>query len=258
MGGSPRPARGYTEIRSHQSKIKRAPDPFSGPGTWGGIGRLNEGSLHAAVKKWYAAEGDQFEQKVEGYIADIVRGDIVIEIQTGSFANIRRKLAELSRNRQVRLVYPIAKRKWILTVAPRTGDEVRRRRSPREGGPFHLFDELISIAHLIKKGNLSLDILLTEEEEVRTADGKGSWWRGGVSIVDHRLLSVIQRIELHGPRDFLNLLPREMGAKFTNRELAGTARIRLGLAQKATWCLRKMGALRKAGMRGREFVFARK
>jgi hypothetical protein len=230
---------------------KKVPDTFSG------IGRLNERSLHAAVKKWYAAEGDRFEQRVGDYVADIIRGDIVIEVQTGSFANIRNKLTELSRDRQVRLVYPIAKRKWILTVEPRTGEEMRRRRSSREGGPFHLFDELISIAHLIKKGNLSLDILLTEEEEVRTADGKGSWWRGGVSIVDHRLLGVVGRIELHDARDYLTLLPRELGSKFTNRDLAAAAKIGVGLASKATWCLRKMGALRKAGSRGREFVFAR-
>ncbi len=58
-----------------------------------GIGLLNEKPLHASLKEWYAQPGDQFEVPVDGFVIDIVRDDLLLEIQTGSFASIKSKLA---------------------------------------------------------------------------------------------------------------------------------------------------------------------
>ena len=77
------------------------------------IGTLNEKPLHAALKAWYAQPGDQLEAKVDGYIIDIVRGDLLVEIQTRNFAAIKRKLLALVPHHPVQLVYPIAREKWI-------------------------------------------------------------------------------------------------------------------------------------------------
>ena len=60
------------------------------------IGLLNEKSLHAALKHWYAKPGDLLEFALEGYVVDILRGNHVIEIQTGSFSSIKRKMRDLS------------------------------------------------------------------------------------------------------------------------------------------------------------------
>ena len=54
------------------------------------IGMLNEGSLHASLKRRYARPGDDFEVSIEGFVIDIVRArgepdELLIEIQTGSF-----------------------------------------------------------------------------------------------------------------------------------------------------------------------------
>ena len=59
------------------------------------IGTLNEKSLHAALKEWYALPGDRFEVAVDGFVADIVRGEQLIEIQTRSFPAMKRKLRRL-------------------------------------------------------------------------------------------------------------------------------------------------------------------
>lgn len=40
-----------------------------------GIGLLNEKSLHASLKQWYAQPGDRFEVAVDGFVIDIVRND---------------------------------------------------------------------------------------------------------------------------------------------------------------------------------------
>ena len=88
-----------------------------------GIGTLQEKSLHAAVKDWYASPGDRLEHAVDGYVVDIVRDETtLIEIQTGGFAPLKRKLRELTVDYTVRLVHPIAAMKWIVRVAADGGE----------------------------------------------------------------------------------------------------------------------------------------
>ena len=60
-----------------------------------GIGTLNEGSLHAALKERYAEPGDEFEVPLDGFVIDIRRPGQLIEIQTSSFKAMGRKLDRL-------------------------------------------------------------------------------------------------------------------------------------------------------------------
>ena len=110
-----------------------------------GIGLLNEKPLHASLKKWYAQPGDRFEVAVEGFVVDIVRDELLLEIQTGSFASIRSKLTNLVRSHQIRLIYPIAREKWIVKLAKDGSSGVPRRKSPKRGRVEDLFWEMVSI-----------------------------------------------------------------------------------------------------------------
>jgi hypothetical protein len=78
------------------------------------IGQLNEQPLHAALKAYYAHPDAQTEVLVDGYHVDVVRDGTLIEIQTGNFSAIKRKLGDLVPHHPLRLVYPIAVEKWIL------------------------------------------------------------------------------------------------------------------------------------------------
>ena len=82
-----------------------------------GIGLLNEKPLHTSLKEWYSKPGDRFEVEVDGFVIDIVRDDLLLEIQTANFASIKSKLISLVRTHRVRLIYPIAKEKWIIKLA---------------------------------------------------------------------------------------------------------------------------------------------
>ena len=95
------------------------------------IGRLNEKPLHAALREWYAEPGDGFEVPVEGYVIDIVRNGLLLEIQTGNFSAIRSKLTALVSSHRVRLVYPIAREKWIVRLPKRGRGKPQRRKSPK-------------------------------------------------------------------------------------------------------------------------------
>jgi hypothetical protein len=216
---------------------------------------MTEYSLHSAIKDWYMVSGDALEVKVDDFIIDVLRGELLIEIQTGNFSAIKKKLIKLLRNNnQVRLVYPIAKLKWIVHVSG-SGEFVRKRKSPKKGKVTDLFYELVHAPSLIKDRNFSLEVLLIEEEEVRCNDGRGSWRRRGVSVKDRRLLNVFDRIVFEDNQDFLEFLPEELDGHFTNKVLASKLGISVRLAQKITYCLRKMGAISVAGKRRKELLF---
>ena len=78
------------------------------------IGSLNEKSLHVALKTWYLQPGDRTEVSVDRFIIDIVRDDLLVEIQTQNFSAIKSKLIELTTHYPIRLVHPIAQEKWIV------------------------------------------------------------------------------------------------------------------------------------------------
>ena len=220
------------------------------------IGELRERSLHAELKRWYAQPGDRAEVPLDGYVIDLVRGGTLIEIQTRGFAKLRRKLTRLVRDHRVRLVFPIARRKWIVTTDP-DGSVLRRRASPKRGAYPDLFAELIRIPHLVGNPNFTLEVLLVEVEELRCADGLGSWRRRGVSIRDTRLLKVCDRRRFHTPADFASMLPPHLEEPFTNRTLAASRAMPATLAGMMTYTLRRMGAIEQVGRRNRAYLFAR-
>jgi len=64
-----------------------------------GIGTLNEGRLHQALKALYVDESGEAEISVGDYVADVRGADNVLyEIQTGSFTPLKKKLATLLEN----------------------------------------------------------------------------------------------------------------------------------------------------------------
>jgi hypothetical protein len=216
-----------------------------------------ETSLHAALKDWYTQADDRQEVPVDGFLIDVVRGDELVEIQTRNFTALKSKLPILLNHHPVRLVHPIAVEKWIVHQEMEGQPPVRRRKSPRRGRLEHLFLELVRIPHLVSHPNLTIEIVLIREEELRRNDGRGSWRRKGWSIVDRRLLEIVDRVELASPADFVVFIPPDLDQPFTVRDLARSLNLPDYLAGKAAYCLRIMGLLELTGKRGRAILYTR-
>ena len=186
------------------------------------IGTLNEKPLHEALKRWYAQPGDLFEVPVDGFVADIVRGDLLIEIQTKNFSSIKRKLEKLLINHPVRLVYPIPREKWItkLNLSDDGNTPVSRRRSPKRGTFEHVFYELVRLPGLLENPNFSLELLLIEEEEVRRFDGVRGWRRRGWVTEERKLLRVVDKRILNTPADMHAFIPATLAEPFSVADLA--------------------------------------
>jgi hypothetical protein len=220
-----------------------------------GIGLLNEKQLHASLKEWYAQPGDRFEVAVDGFVIDIVRDGLLLEIQTANIGSIKSKLRNLVRAHRIRLIYPIAEEKWIIKLVEDNCGEVTRRKSPKRGRVEDLFWEMVSFPQLFENPNFSLEVLLIREEEVRRYDGKSNWRRKGWAIEERRLLDVVERRLFEEPVDWRKLLPQKSGESFTARDLAEAMAIRRQLAQRMAYCLRKVRVIELIGKRGRANLY---
>jgi hypothetical protein len=220
------------------------------------VGTLGEKPLHAALKRWYAEEGDLVEEPVDGFVIDLVRSGLLIEIQTRSFSSMKRKLSNLLERHTVRLVHPIAAKKWIVKLDGQ-GEISSRRRSPKKGTAVDLFAELVSFPELLSHANLTLEVLLIHEEEVRRFDADKAWRRKGWVVEERRLLEVIGRHLVDSPEALARFLPSELPHEFTTADLAGALRCPRRLAQQMSFCLRRVGAIDMVGKNGNNIVYSR-
>jgi len=216
------------------------------------IGTLNEKPLHADLKRWYAEPGDRIEVPVNEFTVDIVRGDLLIEIQTGNLSRIKRKLTKLTASHAVRLVYPVSRDVWIVRH-PGKG----RRKSPRHGSMDSVFEEFVSIAPLLAHPNFSFQVVFIQEEQIRHFDKTRNWRRKGWHVSERRLLQVLNQRLFEKPRDMLALLPKSLCMPFTTEDLAEATGRPVWLAQKIAYCLRTMGAVESIGKRGRWVLYTR-
>lgn len=221
------------------------------------ISTLNESPLHASLKAWYARPGDRLEVQVEGFIVDIVRDELLIEIQTGSLASLKRKLPALADGHPVRLVVPIPREKWIARLAEDGRSTLSRRRSPKRGHFEDIFQELVSFPRLLAHPNFTLEVLLTQEEELRRYDSTRAWRRRGWVVHERRLLDVVDRRRFSTPAEMAALLPPGLEDPFSTAELAAALARPRRLAQRMAYCLREMGQIEAVGKQGNAILYGR-
>ena len=214
------------------------------------IGTLREKPLHASLKQWYARTGDRIEVPVEGFVIDLVRGDLLIEVQTRGFSSMKRKLTTLLElGHRVRIVHPIPLDRWIVKVNA-DGGVLTRRRSPKHGHPTDVFAELVSFPDLLTHPHLEIDVILTNEEEYRSHSPDGSWRRKGWTVDERRLIDVVDTLLIGDTDELAALLPAELPEQFTTADLATELGRPRRAAQQMAYCLRIAGVLVAVGKSG--------
>lgn len=221
------------------------------------IGELNERSLHRALKARYAVGGGATEQAVDGFVADVVAGGRIVEVHTGGFRPLRRKLPRLLERHPVTLVHPVARDRYIVKVPADPNAPPTRRRSPKHGSVFDVFPALASIPALLAHPNLTLEVVMTVEEEVRALTGRGSWRRRGWAILDRRLVDVVETFAVSSMGDLFALLDAGLPERFTTRDVAAAMGSSRRLGQLAAFCFRKGGASEVCGKKGNALVYRR-
>jgi len=216
------------------------------------IGMENESSLHRSLKFRYALPG-KTEAERAGFICDAIgEEDEAVEIQTGNFSALKKKLPTLLKEGKVRLIYPVIVNKTI-ELYDTEGNLIRRKKSPQKGRAWDIFNELIYAPALVGMRGLIVEIALVNATERRRNDGKGSYHRKGISIEDRILESAIESIILKKKGDWRRFLP--LKGEITKKNLAAAAQIRPFLARKTLYVLEKAGLVKKLGKQERCWVY---
>ena len=215
-----------------------------------GIGVMREGPLHAAVKALLAQPGDRFEVPVGGFVVDLVRADgELVEVQTGGFGALGKKLDALLDQHRIRVVHPVAAERRIVRVDEH-GQVLAGRRSPKRATAVAVFGELVAFPSLLTHPNLTIEVLLLREDHIRRpapATTRGRTRDPG----ERRMVEVLDQVTLRTPQDILAALPALPVEPFSTRELAAALRCSTQRAQRTLYCLRTIGIVEPAGNRGR-------
>ncbi|MEZ6048029.1 MAG: hypothetical protein R3C11_21120 [Planctomycetaceae bacterium] len=214
-----------------------------------------ETSLHQQLKEHYAREGDQIEVRLGDYIIDVVSGEELIEIQCASLSAIRDKIRDLLKTHQVRVVKPLAARKYLVRKKARGNKILSARYSPVRQSWLDLFEELVHFVTVFPHPKLTLEIALVELEEHRVPVKRKGWRKKDYRTTDRMLKEVTETRQLNSAIDLWNLLPDTPGGTFTTAELAKAADVPRWTAQKIAYCLRETECIRLVGKQGNALLY---
>ena len=221
------------------------------------IGTKNESSLHRTLKYQYTGNGGKVEAEVGEYVADgISSSGEYIEVQTGSFAPLKKKAGEFAAKGNVRIIHPIAVTKKI-EVYDTDGKFLYRRKSPLHGSLWNLFDVLLHAPELPLIKNVTIEIVLADITEKRIKDGKGARRRRGISICDKEIAAYHERIILKKPKDYMRFIPFKKNEEFTVTSLAEKMDIKAWVARKALYVLTKMKIVKRISKKKQAWIYTR-
>jgi hypothetical protein len=178
-----------------------------------GIGTLNEKSVHAFLKNRFEPNADSQEIRVGGFIADIVGENGIIEIQTGAFSRLQKKLKAFLSVGHVTVVYPVVTAKKIQNVE--TG---KISGSPKKCTKWHFLSETYSIRDFLKNDNLSFVLVFLTVIETRSGVGKKAVKLGKAPD------KILEEKRLDGIKDF-SYFTDDLPSPFTQKIFSDTAKL---------------------------------
>lgn len=224
----------------------------------GGIGTLSEKRMHRVLKHYVCPDSSRHEINMGGkYVADVLDGGEIYEIQTGSFYPLAKKLKYYveSTDFHVTIVHPVAAKRYLVWIDPETGEAAPRRLSPKRESAADVLPELIYIWDLLRSGRVSVRILFIEEEEYRFLNGWSKDRKRGSGRYERMPVSIGDELTLHGPSDLAVFMPEGLPEPFTAEEYGKCLHLRGRRLYMALKTLEKCGITVLSGKRGRANVW---
>lgn len=220
-----------------------------------GIGTLQEKTVHAVLKDYYAPDSDMQEIPIEGYVADIYTGCEIIEIQTANFNKMRDKLSCFLSRYPVTIVYPIPENKWLCWIDEETGECSSPRKSPVKGTVYKAFYELYKIKNFLPNPNMRLCFALLDIEEYRLLNGWSKDKKKGSCRYDRIPLRMNGEIRFERVEDYLQLIPYDLQEPFTVAEFAKSVKERKEVAGMVLRILNYLHVIERCENRGKAFTY---
>lgn len=220
-----------------------------------GIGTLQEKTVHAVLKNYYAPDENTHEVPVGNYVADIFDGESVWEIQNGNFYKMRAKLDAFLEQYPVTIVYPIPHHKWLIWIDEETGELSSKRKSPLTGSAYRAFPELYRIKSYLKNEKLHFIFPLIDVEEYRLLDGWSKDRKKGSHRYDRIPVGLFDEVAIEKREDYLQFLPEKLPDPFTSKDLAKTAKIPMKTAGITLHILTMLDLTEVVGKRGHAYLY---
>lgn len=222
-----------------------------------GIGTLQEKSVHSVIKNYLAPDPSKQEIQIEGFVADIFNGSEIIEVQTGNFQQMRRKLKVFLPLYPVKIVYPIHQTKWIRWINPQSGEISPPRKSPKRGSEYSILPELYKIKNFLLDPNLKLHIIITDMEDYRYLDGWGKNKKNRATKCDIIPTKLIDEVTIDGRSEYKKLIPDSLSQGFTSKDYKKASRLSLKESQVALNILNHVGAVKRVAKDGNAYIYDR-
>ena len=147
-----------------------------------GIGTLAEKQMHAAIKKFICPDETKHEIKIQNsehyigqnetknrkFVADVLDGNTIYEIQTGSFAPLKDKIEWILDNTtyNILLIHPMPENLFVSYI-DEDGKISPRRKSNQSQKLKHIVGELYHVKSFIDNPRFTLIALMIEADQYR-------------------------------------------------------------------------------------------
>lgn len=241
-----------------------------------GIGTLGEKQMHAAIKRFICpdtschevkidgssgcisqSKNDEDKQKTRRFVADILTGNNIYEIQTGSFSPLKNKIQWIIDNTTYNLtvIHPIAETKWISIINSKTREIESRKRSPQKGSIRDIASDLYFLTDFISSPRFSLVILIIEAEQYKKNLQSDKRKRPRYQKYEMIPISLIRAYIFKDRKDYRIFIPDDLPEKFTVRDYSKAAKIYGIDAYSIVKTLCSIGLLEPCGNIGRAAAY---
>ncbi len=220
------------------------------------FGTVNEGTLHAMLKRRIEPNLEFHEVPVGNFVADVKRESEIYEIQTAHLEKLVPKLKAFLPQYIVTVVHPVAHHTYLYQFDPQSGEVKKGRRSPKTGTPHDAMAELWHLIPFFTHPNFRLQLVLLDVDEYRKPNGTR---RGRIRTLRMERIprQIVETLSFACLSDYLQLLPRELPEPFTAKEYAKVRKCTALSAGYALLGFLKMGILERE-KQGRTYYYQRK
>lgn len=248
---------------------------------YNGIGRLAEKQMHAAIKRFICPDESKHEILIDGsvgckksdteaesdkktkkrrFVADILDGNTIYEIQTGGFSPLRDKIQWILDNTSynITVIHPIAETKWVSLINTKTGNVENRKKSPVKGKITDIAPELYFFRDFISSPRFSLVILMMEAEQYKKNIQKDGRKRPRYRKYELIPISLLRAYLFRDVSDYSLFIPDDLEEPFCVKNYSAKSGIHGIDAYSIVKTLCHLGLLEPAGTLGRAAAYKRK
>ena len=225
-----------------------------------GIGTLGEKKLHKILKYYFEPDNNYHEIKVGGYVADICRDNLIIEIHSGSFGVVRDKInyyLENHKDRKIIFIHPIPAVRQMCWINKNTGEASKISKSQKFIGIYKFYEQIYYIKDFMENENFNLKLLLLETLEYKFLDGWGKFKKNNATKIDRIPLSVVGEENFRGKNDYLKFIPSKLidEGGFTANDLSRETEIKGRKVYSFIKVMRDAGIICQNGKKGRSIYY---